>query len=47
MLVPENGEYRNMTEAWCIFSIDPHAEEPVKKLKEYKGEDIDYTAIIP
>lgn len=47
MLVPEKGEYRNMTEAWCIFSIDPHAEEPVKKLKEYKDAGVDYTAIVP
>ena len=38
MLIPENGEYRNMTEVWCIFSIDPRGEDPVKKLKEYKSE---------
>lgn len=47
MLLAENGDYRNAAEVWCIYSVDPYGEEPMKKLKEYKGEGVDYTAIVP
>lgn len=47
MLIPENGEYRKVTEIWCVFSIDPYAEIPVEKLREYPKNGMDYTAIIP
>lgn len=47
MLIPENGEYRKVTEIWCVFSIDPYAEVPVEKLREYPESGMDHTAIIP
>ncbi len=43
----ENGEYRNVTYTWQIYSVNPSAAQPFTLLGEYPAAGIDRTLCIP
>lgn len=41
----ENGEYRNVTYSWEVYSVDIHSENPFTLIGEYSTEEFDRTNI--